>query len=476
MKKITLLLALLISSVGFSQQQEYHLDFEDGTASGDAGSWNNSFGGTSTVEIVTNPDPDGTNTSATTKVAKVKLEAPTSAEFWAGFDNASAGSVFGTWKLDAAVASNLTLTMDINKNYVGTVGIKWATTGNGTSFEIGDQNVDNTIVDEWQTISFTLPIPAATLETNIDKMVIFVDYTKTNGRAGGPSEYVLHIDNIKWNAEKLTDAPQPTCDDGIMNGDETGVDCGGSCNACPMELAIAAPSAQHSGTAGVDYISIFSDDLTNINVGNFDPNWGQGTDATQISIQGNNTLKYDNLNYQGTDFNGDKQDVSGMTHLHIDYYTDNTTALEYFLINDSGEIAYNIQANDGITTGSWVSLDISLSNWPISLTTLREIKVVGDGTIYFDNWYFYNVATASVDNNELLGFSMYPNPASNRLNISAKETIQNADIFNVLGKRVMSLDINKSSESIDISGLTSGIYLVKYNVNGTVGTAKFIKQ
>ncbi|MCB0654290.1 MAG: hypothetical protein KDC85_23625 [Saprospiraceae bacterium] len=25
----------------------------------------------------------------------------------------------------------------------------------------------------------------------------------------------------------------PTCDDGIMNGDETGVDCGGSCDPCP---------------------------------------------------------------------------------------------------------------------------------------------------------------------------------------------------------------------------------------------------
>lgn len=476
MKKITLLLAFLITSIGFSQQQEYHLDFEDGTASGDAATWNNSFGGTSAVEIVTNPNPSGTNTSATTKVAKVTLDDPTNAEFWAGFDNAQSGSLFGTWKMDVSVASNLTLTMDIHKNYVGTIGIKWATTSNATTFEIGDQNIDNAVVNEWQTISFTLPTPAATLETDIDKMIVFVDYTKTDGRVNGPATYELYVDNIKWNAEKLTDAPQPTCDDGIMNGDETGVDCGGSCSACPMELAIAAPSAQHSGTAGTDYISIFSDDLTNINVGNFDPNWGQATDATQISIQGNNTLKYDNLNYQGTDFNGDKQDVSGMTHLHIDYYTDNTTALEYFLINDSGEIAYNIQSNLGLTTGSWVSLNIPLSNWPIDLTTIREIKVVGNGTIYFDNWYFYNSTTASVENNELLGFSMYPNPATNSLNISAKETILSAEIFNVIGKKVMSVNINKTSESIDVSSLTSGIYLVKYDVNGVTGTAKFIKQ
>lgn len=29
--------------------------------------------------------------------------------------------------------------------------------------------------------------------------------------------------------------PDPTCNDGIKNGDETGVDCGGSCPACPVD-------------------------------------------------------------------------------------------------------------------------------------------------------------------------------------------------------------------------------------------------
>jgi hypothetical protein len=29
-------------------------------------------------------------------------------------------------------------------------------------------------------------------------------------------------------------APDPTCNDGIQNGDETGVDCGGSCDPCAV--------------------------------------------------------------------------------------------------------------------------------------------------------------------------------------------------------------------------------------------------
>lgn len=36
---------------------------------------------------------------------------------------------------------------------------------------------------------------------------------------------------VTWNSCDKED--EPTCTDGIQNGDETGVDCGGSCAACP---------------------------------------------------------------------------------------------------------------------------------------------------------------------------------------------------------------------------------------------------
>ena len=85
-------------------------------------------------------------------------------------------------------------------------------------------------------------------------------------------------------------------------------------------------------------------------------------------------------------------------------------------------------------------------------------------------------ATASIDKNNLLEISIYPNPASNRLNISATETIQNAEIYNILGKNVMSVNVNDTKVSLDISNLASGIYIVKYNANDKIGTAKFIKK
>ena len=95
---------------------------------------------------------------------------------------------------------------------------------------------------------------------------------------------------------------------------------------------------------------------------------------------------------------------------------------------------------------------------------------------YIDDLSYGEAATASTIDNALLNISMYPNPASSRLTISAQKTINSAAIYNILGKQVMSLEINKDSESIDVSNLATGMYLIKYSIDNAVGTAKFIKQ
>ncbi len=85
-------------------------------------------------------------------------------------------------------------------------------------------------------------------------------------------------------------------------------------------------------------------------------------------------------------------------------------------------------------------------------------------------------ATAGIDDKLSVSFSMYPNPASSSLNISASSMIKNAVIYNILGKQVMNLSINKNSESINVSNLASGMYLIKYTTESAFGTAKFIKK
>ena len=64
-------------------------------------------------------------------------------------------------------------------------------------------------------------------------------------------------------------------------------------------------------------------------------------------------------------------------------------------------------------------------------------------------------------------FGMYPNPAKNSLTItSTTNPISFVEMYNVLGQRVLNFNFDQSlSEKINISGLNSGMYMVRINQN-----------
>ncbi|WP_396637175.1 Ig-like domain-containing protein [Maribacter sp. R77961] len=62
-------------------------------------------------------------------------------------------------------------------------------------------------------------------------------------------------DYFKWIFTDLINTPEPTCDDGLKNGDETGIDCGGSCtNSCPCEGEIVV-SIDFENASASDWIT-----------------------------------------------------------------------------------------------------------------------------------------------------------------------------------------------------------------------------
>ena len=133
-------------------------------------------------------------------------------------------------------------------------------------------------------------------------------------------------------------------------------------------------------------ISLFSDAYTDIAGIDYNPNWGQATVVTQEDVAGNNTLKYAGLDYQGTDFAGNAQDVSGMDTLHVDFWTADSTVLNVSLISPGPvEVPFALT----ITTGTWVSVDIPLTAFAgVDLTNLIQLKFDGNGTVWIDNMYF----------------------------------------------------------------------------------------
>ncbi len=163
-------------------------------------------------------------------------------------------------------------------------------------------------------------------------------------------------------------------------------------NTITINFTLGMPSAPTPTVASADVISVYSDAYATNIVTDTNPNWGQGTTVSTPSIVGSDpvdyVLKYANLNYQGLLY--PSTDVSSMEYLHLDYYTTDATAFEFFLVA-GGENSYNIATDGGgITLGQWVSIDIPMTHFAArDLTAAIQFKTVGNGTLYLDNLYFW---------------------------------------------------------------------------------------
>ena len=83
--------------------------------------------------------------------------------------------------------------------------------------------------------------------------------------------------------------------------------------------------------------------------------------------------------------------------------------------------------------------------------------------------------TGIIDNakDEIL---IYPNPTSDVINISSTSTITDYNMYNMIGNKVMSSNVNASIAIIDMSTLTKGVYFVEVNQNGLLINKRIIKK
>ena len=142
--------------------------------------------------------------------------------------------------------------------------------------------------------------------------------------------------------------------------------------------------------------------------------------------------------------------------------------------------------NSGISLATW-SMDVAGTNvipagtaftdsagtTANSLGGVNFYAITTDCEMYLDDMtYADNLATNDF---AAKGFTAFPNPVNNVLNIQAKEAISNVAIYNVLGQEVYAATVDALSSTIDMSQMASGAYFVKVDINGTAGTVKVVK-
>ena len=81
-----------------------------------------------------------------------------------------------------------------------------------------------------------------------------------------------------------------------------------------------------------------------------------------------------------------------------------------------------------------------------------------------------------VADNTIAGFSFYPNPVTNQLNLNAKNSIDNVQLFNLLGQKVIDEKVGATSNSLDLSHLKTGLYVMTVTSEGRTASFKVVKK
>ena len=98
----------------------------------------------------------------------------------------------------------------------------------------------------------------------------------------------------------------------------------------------------------------------------------------------------------------------------------------------------------------------------VGIGSLATEKTQDDGIVEFDSIVFDN--SAAVEGDEIVSFSLNPNPAKETLFINSSHTVSSIVIFDITGKQVLQL-AELTNNQVNISNLNPGVYMVKVGDN-----------
>lgn len=372
--------------------------------------------------------------------------------------------------------SNNYMTMMVYQvGYSAEVRLKLAGVGNASVGEVTSQN--STVADQWTKLTFDMSA-YNTLGEAIDQIIILPSY------APSATARTIYIDNITFGSVPLGD-----CSDGIQNGDEEGIDCGGRCgNSCVIPAPLV--SAPVTSTPETDEKYIFSDVYT-IPANKLDfanANWlfnasSFGTSTAEVIAGTSDNIRY--ITDAFTLFMPFTQfDAGTYNYFHIDIWSD-TSDFAIVKLEGAGGPTFNGNVPVNLIPGQWNSIDVDLNTLgglsnPADRFGIFQLilEVLNGHDYYFDNLYFSKSAsTLSNKDFEIAGLKVYPNPSQDNWTVRTKNVKMNTiSVFDVLGKEVLSLTPNATEIAIDGSNLKSGLYFAKITTASGSSTLKLVKQ
>ncbi|MBP1841268.1 carbohydrate-binding protein [Formosa algae] len=152
--------------------------------------------------------------------------------------------------------------------------------------------------------------------------------------------------------------------------------------------------------------------------------------------------------------------------------------------NDGGNIEFRLGSTTGTligtatvgNTGGWQTYETVTANLT-AVSGVQDLYLVftGEGSSLFNLDYFQFFTTLGVNDIIESTIKMYPNPIKNELHIN-KAMGAKVDVFDSLGKLILSSKLSTNDSSIDTSSLTPGLYFVRLEKNNAIDFKKIIKE
>lgn len=269
--------------------------------------------------------------------------------------------------------------------------------------------------------------------------------------------------------------PAPTCNDGLQNGTETGVDCGGNCTPC------------NTGGGGCTDITFSSE--------NFESNYGiwndGGSDCVRSRtrpIQGTRSI-YLRDNTSTSVLTSDAFDLSSLEELTVDF--------SYYPYSMENGEDFWLQIDNGSgfqTVETWVSgtdfNNNTLYNESVTITatggfgTNVSVRFRCDASSNADYVHLDNIVLGGCQSNgnrinlgntrenlaedaveaddfaEDVAFEVFPNPAHGNFNVRIDEEGYTARLTSVTGQTLLERRLTVGTNNISTGKLAAGMYLL----------------
>ena len=452
MKKITLLFLLLTSFAGFSQTvlEDFETALPAGAIVAD---------GTEAPTVVADPATNGTNGDV------MKVITSTAGAAWQ-----NAQLFFQEDDLDLTTSDKV-VTIDVYSDVATSILAKVATPLNGTAESATDAAHTGS---GWETLTFDFSDPKDNTGVANDVFGRILFFPLWNGSGWDDAAVTTtYYDNIKGIGYEST--PPPSGDNSVSIA--TSQAWNGYVNVYSIsddsyqfgfgdiEVADLRATATATSVTLEPNISIWTNESTN--AAYFDQNAATQTPVVYIEASTyieNSSLANNALTFSGNISTSDLGDgytvIAFIKSLTSDY---SQVAFKSVDISSTGDFTVTATAEELNQAVIQYGFAVTGPLADPSDTTLGSV-VIGAETL-------------GLEDTDIVNVSVYPNPSNSNWNFRTSNTvITSVEVFNLLGKRVVSQKNNNTGIAISTQGLTSGIYIARITTEQGTKSVKLIKE